>query len=278
MSEPLDFVIPGLAASWQPRHREDVISDLQCLLQMHRRGEIGGDLMPEDSNPHLPRESVENYHYFTLPMSLNYQRNSYSLWSAAKRTFEDSETKVVFNPSIVVNLTEHRLRALLTRYRLALQPTRHTQTWQTLCTSLCDLLGGDIRNLFSLTHQFVPSMQDFVQKAHKQQFPYLSGPKIFNYWLYVMDQYTDASLDGRYALSVAPDTHVIQATIQIGLIDPALRNHPSIQSLVSTAWSNILMDTGFDPIDVHTPLWLWSRSHFKPLLHYPCDVSTLPEK
>ena len=33
--------------------------------------------MPEDENPSLKIDSLENYLYFTLPMSLNYQRNSY---------------------------------------------------------------------------------------------------------------------------------------------------------------------------------------------------------
>lgn len=36
--------------------------------------------MPEDANPNLEKNSLENYLYFTLPMALNYQRNSYTLW------------------------------------------------------------------------------------------------------------------------------------------------------------------------------------------------------
>lgn len=38
--------------------------------------------MPEDENPALDKSSKENYLYFTLPMALNDQRNSYMLWNA----------------------------------------------------------------------------------------------------------------------------------------------------------------------------------------------------
>ena len=49
---------------------------------MYLSGLLGGEIMPEDANPSLPKHSTENYLYFTLPMALNYQRNSYTLWEA----------------------------------------------------------------------------------------------------------------------------------------------------------------------------------------------------
>jgi hypothetical protein len=36
--------------------------------------------MPEDSKPNEFKNQEERLVYFTLPMSLNYQRNSYTLW------------------------------------------------------------------------------------------------------------------------------------------------------------------------------------------------------
>jgi hypothetical protein len=35
--------------------------------------------------------------FFTLPMALNYQRNSYKLREAATQTYEDTETARVFD-------------------------------------------------------------------------------------------------------------------------------------------------------------------------------------
>lgn len=65
---------------------------VEKLLAMYENGDLGGEVMPEDANPKLEKSSPENYLYFTLPMALNYQRNSYALWESALRTYEDVET------------------------------------------------------------------------------------------------------------------------------------------------------------------------------------------
>ena len=52
--------------------------------------------MPEDENPGLEKSSTQNYMYFTLPMVLNYQRNSYVLWECANRMYKDENAKKSF--------------------------------------------------------------------------------------------------------------------------------------------------------------------------------------
>ena len=59
---------------------KNIIENIDKIMEMYKRGELGGEIMPEDSNPHLNKDSLENYLYYTLPMALNYQRNSYTLW------------------------------------------------------------------------------------------------------------------------------------------------------------------------------------------------------
>lgn len=98
--------------------------------------------------------------------------------------------------------------------------------------------------------------------GNKKKFPYLSGPKILNYWLYVMTQYTAIDLAGREYITVAPDTHVIQASIKLGLIKDEDKSRADIREYVSTLWEEVFYDTEYCPIDVHTPLWLWSRNGF----------------
>ena len=98
--------------------------------------------------------------------------------------------------------------------------------------------------------------------AHKKRFPYLSGNKIMNYWLYVMEKYTDMVFVDRWELTVAPDTHIIQASEKLGVISHEERASSKVQETVARAWEAILAGTELCPIDVHTPLWLWSRSGF----------------
>jgi len=51
----------------------EILIKAEKLIAMHQRGELGGEVMPEDANPHLERNSLENYLYFTLPMALNFR-------------------------------------------------------------------------------------------------------------------------------------------------------------------------------------------------------------
>ena len=99
--------------------------------------------------------------------------------------------------------------------------------------------------------------------ASKKNFPYLSGTKILNYWLYVMLQYTDVKMDDRQYITVAPDTHVIQASEKLGLITHEESEKPNIREKVSLLWEEVFRGTDRCPIDIHTPLWLWSRGGFR---------------
>jgi endonuclease III len=219
--------------------------------------------MPEDSNPGLPVSEIDNYHYFTLPMALNYQRNSYTLWRAARTTYFDPTTSDVFRPKAVCKMDESDLAAMLMKHSVALQPRKHTATWRRLCETIQELYEGDIRTLFTQTSGSVPAILEIIQGTQKKQFPYLSGPKIANYWLHVMESYTDVHLTDRGGLTVAPDTHVIQASVRLGLVQGGQRDDTELRNEVAEAWRNVLAPTGILPIDVHTPLWLWSRSGFQ---------------
>ncbi|HEX4713330.1 MAG TPA: hypothetical protein VH164_00215 [Ktedonobacteraceae bacterium] len=54
-------------------------------------------------------------------------------------------------------------------------------------------------------------------------------------WLYVMLQYTSAPLKERHLLSVAPDTHVIQASVALGLVQKS-GDLTSLRTRVARAW------------------------------------------
>lgn len=242
--------------------KDGILDNVEALIKMHKTGMLGGETMPEDSNPSLPKDSKENYLYFTLPMALNYQRNSYKLWESAKRTYLDKGTHGVFDPKSVVSMTDEELREKLTKYKLALQPNKHPSIWRKISETLENDFEGDPRNLFKKYNHDIPTILAYVQKENKRGFPYLSGAKICTYWLYVMEQYTSEPLSGREHLSIAPDTHVIQASVKLGVIDKDIVEHQNIREKVSEAWRVLLEGTKLLPIDIHTPLWLWSRGNF----------------
>ncbi len=246
--------------------KKQIFSQVEKLIKMYQEGELGGEVMPEDANPHLEKESLENYLYFTLPMALNYQRNSYKLWESALKTYQDQETKFVFDPKQCIHKSFEEVQYALVKYKVALQKQKQTEIWLALCHTCVELFDGDIRKLFDQLDHDVEKIRNFIQKENKKKFPYLSGTKICNYWLYVIYQYTDQKYKNIEKLTVAPDTHVCKATYRLGLITEEEFTSNRVQQIVIERWEELFQNTKYHSIDIHTPLWLWSRNGFKEIL------------
>lgn len=240
----------------------EILSKVNKLLQAYEQGLLGGEKMPEDENPGLDKCSMQNYMYFTLPMALNYQRNSYVLWECANRMYADKEARQVFDSKAACSMPEELLRKYLVEYKVALQPNKQPLIWKKICETIENKLDGDIRNLFAVNGYSVGRIKEYIQQ-NKKDFPYLAGNKICNYWLYVLEQYTDIKFVDRENITVAPDTHVIQASQRLGVISEEEAKHSNVQILLADRWQDLLNGTDLQPIDVHTPMWLWSRGKFE---------------
>ena len=238
---------------------KDILEKVKCLMRAYDNGLLGGEKMPEHENPGLDISSKENYMYFTLPMALNYQRNSYTLWECANRLYDDYPE--LFDCNKVCKMEFSDVKDLLVEYKVALQPNKQPIIWITLCETIENWFGGDIRNIFQNTNCEVKQIKDLIQR-YKKKFPYLGGNKICNYWLYVIEQYTDIRFKDRENITVAPDTHVIQSTQKMGLITEKESKQSDIQIIVAERWKKMLENTDIVPIDIHTPMWLWSRGKF----------------
>lgn len=243
--------------------KEDIIKNIISLVAMHRKGLLGGEKMPEDARPEsIEIDSFDNYHFLTLPMSLNYQRNSYTLRESAAKTYNDEECNDVFIPEAVTKMATDELREKLLKHKVALQPNKHIDTWQRISSALCDLSSGDVRKLIKENYSDVVKIREFMQVKYKKRFPYISGEKIFNYWLYVISDYTNEVLINRNNITIAPDTHILQASIRLGVTKESLDEISKKRGKIAEEWEKILNGTEISPIDIHTPLWLWSKSGF----------------
>ncbi len=234
-----------------------VLPRVRRLIDAHAAGALGGDEMPEDALLPLQLAGESLLRALTLPMALNYQRNSYALWPAVAALWTDVDARWALNPRRASGASVDDLRRVLVAHRVALQPVRHIQTWRRIVETLDVHFDGRVDVLLDRADHSVSKLRGLVQGQHKRGFPYLSGPKIFNYWSYVLMSYAGIEWVDRGLITVAPDTHVIQASHRLGLTGP-----DSAPSVVAAAWDALLADTGIAPIDVHTPLWLWSRAGF----------------
>ena len=242
-----------------------ILEKARQIYQKYQNGELGDTSLPEDTNPGLDSSSNENALYFTLPMALNYQRNSYTLWESALKTYEDSETNFVFSPNKVINADYEEVQKALTKYRLALQRNKQTNIWLKLCQTFTDLSDGNIINFARNLDDDVNKIRYFMQKEAKKKFPYLSGTKLCNYWLYVLSNYTAIPLKNTNDIYIAADRHIIRASYKLGLITKEQMESSKVQTYVIDAWAKELQGTEFVPTDLQNPLWLWSRNSFKNL-------------
>ncbi len=241
--------------------KKEFIKICNQLLGAYKIGLLGQIVMPEDSNPGIEKMNCESrIAYFTLPMALNYQRNSYKLWESALKTFNDTETKFVFDVNKVSKSSAVKVRKALTKYKLALQPNRHINTWMTIAKTIDDNWGSFSQFFDSLDGDFL-KLKQTIYFEYKNGFPYLSGPKIFNYWSFIISTYGGVKLSNRQFIEIAPDTHITQCSARLGIITEEETKTLSKEE-ISRRWRNILENSNIDPIDMHSPLWFWSRNGF----------------
>ncbi|MDP3764015.1 MAG: hypothetical protein Q8Q95_00120 [bacterium] len=239
----------------------NLIKTCKILIEAYKLGNLGQTVMPEDTNPGLNNMDRESkLAYFTLPMSLNYQRDSYKLWEAALKTYRDSNTKEVFNISWSAQTNSETLRKNLLQYKLALQPNKHIHTWQTISKTINDNWGS-ISELMKASNNDFLQLKFLVQDKHKKGFPYLSGAKIFNYWSFIIQQYGGIKLKNSNHIDIAPDTHITQCSVKLGVITKEEAEILS-KNEISDRWRSLLTGSKINPIDMHPPLWFWSRNGF----------------
>lgn len=234
------------------------LQKIQKLYKLDKLGQIPR-LEKHEVHPNLDKSSRENYLYFFLSCSLNFQRNSPALWQSALDTWNDPETNYVFFPEKVVTTSYKKFQKDMTLHKLALQKNKHPMIWFTLSKTLFDYYKSDPREIFKEQNYEVEKIVWLMQKEKKKLFPYMGGLKLSNYVLAILSWFTDLKLSDMHNLSIIPDTRIIQATVKLGITDTL----PTPQQTVDL-WRDILKDANIPPHEMHSILWHWSRNGFKP--------------
>jgi len=236
----------------------EILDKVLKLKQLYDAGLIPR-LTQHEVNPNLPKNDRLNYLYFTLPVSINFQRSSPAMWQSALKTFEDPETNYLFYPEKVVQRTREQIQADLIKHKLGLQRNKHTDIWIGISKTLHDFYEDHPIKVFESNDFDVIKILETIRKIRKKDFPYLSGTKMANYWLFILHKFTDVQFKNLNFISIIPDTHVIQCSIRLGLV-PEKTNSEK----VAESWRELLENSGVVPMDMHPVLWNWSRAKFSP--------------
>ena len=211
-------------------------------------------------HPNLDNSSREHYLYFTLAPVLNFQRDSVSLWKSALKTYLDTETRYVFFPEDVVRVSFPRLQRDMAKYGLALQRNKHPQIWLTISEALNEDHNSDPRRLLEDNFNDVEFIQEHLI-ANKKRYPYLNGPKMRNYWLYILHQFTNIELRNIDKITIIPDIHVRNASEKLGIITADAKPDE-----IADTWGKLLIGSEILPAEMHPVLWNWSRNGFQPIV------------
>jgi hypothetical protein len=133
--------------------------------------------------------------------------------------------------------------------------TSSSEALETAATSNTNLVSGSFREFFEAFDGDFLNLKQLVKIDHKKGFPYLSGPKIFNYWSFIISTYGKVNLSNRDHIEIAPDTHITQCSVKLGVIT-SKEAITFTKDAISERWRELLKESGIDPIDMHPPLWL----------------------
>lgn len=234
------------------------LDHIRRLYTLYHSGEIPR-LAEHEVHPDLDPTSRERYLYFTLPVSLNFQRNSPAMWRSALATWNDPQTHYLFFPEEVTKRSFEEVQQDLIKHKLALQKNKHPLIWTALSKTLHDFYNNDPREVIRKNDSSVISILHCLQVEQKEHFPYLRGAKMANYWLYILTQFTDITLSDKNAISIIPDTHVLQCSAHLDIAPEG-----TSPETVAQLWKELLEGSEISPVDMHPVLWNWSRNNFQP--------------
>ena len=82
--------------------------------------------MPEDITPNgVVRGSLDHILFITLTVSIDYQRDAPSLWASSRKTFDDPETRYLFDPKLLYETPSDKIIENMQKYGLSNPPFPH---------------------------------------------------------------------------------------------------------------------------------------------------------
>ncbi|MCZ7645945.1 MAG: hypothetical protein M5U26_11785 [Planctomycetota bacterium] len=190
-------------------------------------GIFGFKDMPEDLPPKgVEHGSLEHVLFITLTVAIDYQRDATVLWDASRRSYEDTETRYLFDPRLVHEARAAKVLEDMRRYGLSKKPKKDAWIWRTVAVTFHKKWGGDPRRMLEHLDWDAPrvlaSLRDGRHAERNKQaldFPYLGGKKIGPLWLRMLrDNVGISKLRNMDQVDLPIDVHVARATLCLGVI------------------------------------------------------------
>jgi len=183
--------------------------------------------MPRDMVPSsVAKGSLGHILFITLTISINYKRDASSLWESSIKTFDDPETKYLFDPKLLHETPLEKIVEDMHRYNLSPRPEKDADIWQRVGVTFYEKWSSDPRNFFknsnwdsSLIVKRLRTDTHTEKGETAPDYPYLRSPKIRPLWLKMLrDDAGMVELRNLEAIPILVDAHVARATLATGVI------------------------------------------------------------
>lgn len=179
-------------------------------------GIFGKTKMPEDILPKNVEEgSLEHIYFITLTVSIDYQRDAFPLWDSARKTFEDPETRYLFDPKALKETPFDKIVNDMKKYKLSKRPRKDPDIWKRVALTFYEKWGGDPRNFLKDCNYDAVTI---LKKLKEYDFPFLRGDKIGPLWVRMLRDNVGITLKNLDQVPIPIDIHVLRATLTTGVV------------------------------------------------------------
>lgn len=230
--------------------------------------------MPEDITPNgVERGSLEHLFFITLTVSIDYQRDAPSLWTNSRKTFDDPETRYLFNPKLLHETPFDKIVKDMQKYKLSKKLGKDADIWRTIGITFYKKWGGNPFNfLDDCSWNSVAILERLKTDTHLYNgrqvpdYPYLRGPKIGPLWLRMLrDNVGIAQLRNLEKVPIPVDIHVARATLATGIVRGQFRGRlDEVFEYKRKAWFESVKGLSVKnremiALDIDEPLWNLSK-------------------
>ncbi|MCD6208142.1 MAG: hypothetical protein J7J06_09175 [Methanosarcinales archaeon] len=230
--------------------------------------------MPEDITPNgVVRGSLDHILFITLTVSIDYQRDAPSLWASSRKTFDDPETRYLFDPKLLYETPSDKIIENMQKYGLSKKPQKDAYIWRTVGVTFYKKWESNPCNFLkncnwdsSLILKRLKNDTHLYNGRSLPDYPYLRGPKIGPLWLRMLrDNVGITQLRNLEKVPIPVDIHVARATLATGIVRGQFRGKlDEVFEYIRKAWFESVKGLSIKnreviALDVDEPLWHLSK-------------------
>jgi len=230
--------------------------------------------MPEDITPNrVVRGSLDHILFLTLTVSIDYQRDAPSLWESSRRTFDDPETRYLFDPKLLHETPLRKIIEDMQKYKLSKKTKKDAYIWRTIGVTFYKKWEGDpckfLKNCnwdSSLILNHLRNDTHLYNGRLVPDYPFLRGPKIGPLWLRMLrDNVGITHLRNLEEVPIPVDIHIARATLTTGVVRGQFKGKlDELFKYIREAWFESVKGLSIKnrpmiALDVDEPLWHLSK-------------------